>query len=76
MTQITLSPGQVQQIDVGPTLVECRDAAGKLIGYLHVAGRNGPVQIPDFSPEQLAAYESEPGGRSLDEILTDLRQRR
>jgi hypothetical protein len=76
MTQLTLNPGQLQQLDQGPTLVECRDAAGKLIGYLHVAGRNAPVPIPDFSPEQLAEYEREPGGRSLADILTDLRQRR
>jgi hypothetical protein len=76
MTQITLNPGQVQQLDEGPTLVECRDSAGKLVGYLHVAGRNGPVPIPDFSKEQLTEYEREPGGRSLAEILTDLRQRR
>ena len=46
MTQITLSPGQVQQSDVGPTLVECRDAAGKLIGYLHVAGRMDRCKSP------------------------------
>ena len=76
MTQITLNPGQVQQLDEGPTLVECRDSAGKLVGYLHVAGRNGPVPIPNFSAEQLAEYEREPGGRSLAEILTGLRQRR
>jgi hypothetical protein len=76
MTQITLNPGQVQQLDEGPPLVECRDSAGKLVGYLHLAGRNGPVPIPEFSNEQLAEYEREPGGRSLAEILADLRQRR
>ncbi len=76
MTQITLNPGQVQQLDEGPTLVECRDVAGKLVGYLHVAERNAAATIPDFSTEQLAAYEREPGGRSLGDILTDLRQRR
>ena len=65
MTQITLSAGQVQQLDGGPTLVECRDAAGSLVGYLHVAGRNDSVHIPDFSAEQLAASEREPGSRSL-----------
>jgi len=54
MTQITLSSGQVQQLDAGSTLVECRDPSGKLVGYLHVAGRNDPNQIPDFSAEQLA----------------------
>jgi hypothetical protein len=76
MTQLTLSAGQVQQLDEGPTLVECRDAAGNLVGYLHVAGRNGPVHVPDFSAEQLAKYEREPGGRTLAEILTDLQNRR
>jgi hypothetical protein len=76
MTQITLDPGQVQQLGAGSTLVECRDPAGNLVGYLHVAGRNDPVKIADFSPEQLAAFEREPGGRSLAEILADLRKRR
>lgn len=76
MTQITLSSGQVQQLDAGQTLVECRDPAGKLVGYLHLAGRNDPVKVPNFSPEQLAEFEREPGGRSLNEILSDLRKRR
>ena len=76
MTQITLNTGQVQQLDAGQTLVECRDPAGKLVGYLHVAGRNGAGTVPDISAEQLAEYEREPGGRSLAEILTDLRKRR
>ena len=76
MTQITLSPGQVQELNEGPTLVECRDAGGKLVGYLHVAERNGPVQIVDFSRDQLDEYEHEPGGRSLADILSDLRKRR
>jgi hypothetical protein len=76
MTQLTLSPGQIQQLDQGPPLVECRDAAGKLVGYLHVAGRNDPTQTPQFSAEQLADYEREPGGRSLADILADVRKRR
>jgi predicted RNase H-like HicB family nuclease len=50
MTQITLNPGQLQQLDAGPTLVECCDSAGKLVGYLHVAGSNDPVQAPAFTP--------------------------
>jgi hypothetical protein len=76
MTQITLNLGQIQQLDAGPTLVECRDPAGNLVGFLHVAGRNDPVPIPDFSAEQLARFEQEPGGRSLADILAELRERR
>lgn len=76
MTQIILNPGQVQQLEAGSALIECRDYAGKLVGYLHIAERNDPVRIPNVSAEQLAAYEREPGGRSLGEILTDLRKRR
>jgi hypothetical protein len=75
VTQITLNPGQLQQLPAGQTLVECRDPAGKLVGYLHVSGNNGPAQYPDFTADQLAAYEQEPGGRSLTDILTDLRKR-
>jgi hypothetical protein len=76
MTQITLNPGQIQQLQAGPTLVECRDPGGNLVGYLHVAGRNEAIRIPEFSPEQLAAFEAEPGGRDLADILADLRKRR
>ena len=76
MTQITLSPGQIQQLNAGFTLVECLDPTGELIGYLHMANRNAPATIPEFSKEQLEAFEREPGGRSLDKILTDLRKRR
>jgi hypothetical protein len=76
MTQLTLDTTQVQQLGSGPTLVECRDPAGKLVGFLHVAGRNDAVRVPDVTAEQLAAYEQEPGGRNLQEILSDLRKRR
>jgi hypothetical protein len=74
MTQLTLDTTQVQKLDSGPTLVECRDPAGRLVGFLHVAGRNDETRIPDFTAEQLAAFEQEPGGRSLPEILSDLRK--
>ena len=74
MTQLTLDAIQLQQLDSGPTLVECRDPAGKLIDFLHIAGRNDAVRIPDVTAEQLVAYEQEPGGRSLPEILSDLRK--
>ncbi len=73
MTQITLSPFQVQQLDAGSAPVECLDGSGNLVGYLHVARRNNPVDIPDFTAEQLARFEREPGGRSLAEILINLR---
>lgn len=76
MNQLTLNAGQVQQLHADSPLVECRDATGNLVGFLHLAGCNSPVPIPDFSVEQLAEYEREPGGRSLADILTDLRQRR
>jgi hypothetical protein len=76
MTQLTLNPGQVQQLHAGSSLVECRDSTGNLVGFLHLAGRNGLVPIPDISADQLAEYERESGGRSLADILTDLRQRR
>lgn len=76
MTQITLDPGQIQQLADSPSLVECRDSTGNLVGFLHTVGRNDAVSIPELTPEQLAGYEREPGGRSLSEILDDLRKRR
>jgi hypothetical protein len=76
MTHITLNSGQVRQLAAGAPLVKCRDDAGQLVGFLHLAGRNDDLRLPDVSIEQLAAYEQEPGGRSLSEILADLRTRR
>jgi hypothetical protein len=76
MTQITLSAGQVAQLHAASPLVECRDSTGNLVGYLHLAGHNAGLPAPEFSPEQLAGFEQEPGGRSLEEILSDLRKRR
>jgi hypothetical protein len=76
MTHLTLDTTQVQQIDSGPTLVECLDPTGRVVGFLHVASRNDAVPVPKVTAEQLAAYEQEPGGRNLQEILSDLRKRR
>jgi hypothetical protein len=76
MTQITLSSAQLDRLEPGPALVECRDDTGNLVGYLHVAGPAGSARIPQFTTEELNRYEQEPGGRSLAEILADLRKQR
>ena len=76
MTQITLDSSQVQQLADGPTLVECRDESGKLVGVLHTVGPSDKSKIPDFTLEQLEQFRNEPGGRPLSEILADLRKRR
>jgi hypothetical protein len=73
MTQITLSSAQINGLAPGPSLVECRDDAGKLVGYLHVAGSSKGYRVPHFTREELDRFEQEPGGRSLEEILADLR---
>ena len=76
MTQITLSPAQISNLESGPSLVECRDGTGNLVGYLHVAGKSLDVRIPEFTRDELNRFEQEPGGRSLKEILADLRAKR
>jgi hypothetical protein len=73
MTQITLSPTQIDRLAPGPSLVECRDDTGKLVGYLHVAGSSEGFRVPNFTREELDRFEQEPGGRSLAEILGELR---
>ena len=75
MTQITLSPAQVQSLVPGPSLVECRDGTGNLVGYLHVAGSSEGYRVPQFTREELNRFEQEPGGRTLAEILADLRNK-
>ena len=75
MTELTLSSSQVAQLDPTIDVVECRDPAGKLVGFLHLAAAKESLSIPEFTADQLAAFEREPGGRSLAEILSDLRQR-
>ena len=56
--------------------VELCDQAGRTLGYLYPASSpsdldSGKVLSP-FSDEELLRREEEPGGRSLEEILTGL----
>jgi len=76
MTQITLSPGQLEGLVPGPALVECRDGIGNLVGYLHIAVGSREVKVPQFTADELDQFEQEPGGRSLSDILSDLRKQR
>jgi hypothetical protein len=73
MTQITLSQAQIERLEPGPALVECRDDVGKLVGYLHVASNGRNLRVPQFTTDELDRFEQEPGGRSLPEILAELR---
>jgi len=61
--------------------MEIRDEAGQLVGYFTPpddrsleASLYREVEVP-FTDEDLDRFESEPGGRTLDEILKDLEER-
>ena len=55
--------------------VELRDETGQVVGYFQPVVEPATyhdVEVP-FSEEELDRFEKEPGGRSLDEIVVDLR---
>lgn len=76
MTTITLTSEVADRLRNAVFGAELRDFEGKVVGYFY----------PDLSAEQLENYEcplspeeldrrsKEPGGRSLEDILRDLRK--
>jgi hypothetical protein len=81
MFSVTLDSKSLEQLRRIEERVEIRDEAGQLIGYFTPPDdRPLGVSLCDngelpFTEEDLDRFESEPGGRSLDEILKDLEQR-
>jgi hypothetical protein len=49
------------------------DEAGRLVGFYSPPHAGGIApQVPNFAEEDLRRWESEPGGRTLREIMSDL----
>ena len=81
MPSVVLDPEALAQLRQADGLVEIRDQAGQLVGYFTPPREHAPkvssykdVNVP-FTDEDLDRFESEPGGRALDQILKDLEKK-
>jgi hypothetical protein len=77
MSSVVLDPEALAQLRQADGLVEIRDQAGQLVGYFTPPREHAPkvssyrdVNVP-FTDEDLDRFESEPGGRALDQILKE-----
>jgi hypothetical protein len=81
MSSVVLDSKSLEQLRQAGGPVEIRDEAGQLAGYFTPPGEHSPFGSPyqdmevPFTEEELDRFESEPGGRTLDEILEDLEKR-
>jgi hypothetical protein len=76
MTRIVVDPVILEKMCQLREPLEISDASGQVLGHFlpqHDAERYRRTRIP-FDEEQLAAFEQEPGGRPLADILSDLRK--
>ena len=76
MTPVTVDADFLARFHNLKEMLEVRDDQGRVLGYYAPLRSNGSsayggVEVP-FAEEELARWEREPGGRSLDEILADL----
>ena len=75
MTTIVLDQQTVRRFSGFHGQAEVRDETGRLCGLFIPVESPSPPFEPDFTEEELDLAESEPGGRSLAEILADLKAR-
>ena len=73
MSTIVLEPQTAKQFSEVCGQTEVRDETGQLCGLFFPAPP--PPYEPSFTKEELDRAESESGGRSLAEILADLKAR-
>jgi hypothetical protein len=75
MTNIVLDADTAQKLRGAGQYLELRDPAGVVVGYFRPAVKPEhykQFEVP-FTKEELDRFANEPGGRSLEEILRDLR---
>lgn len=75
MTRIVLDSNVVNQFGAVQERVEVCDANGRVIGYFRPATDPSlyrHIKVP-YTDAELKQFEEEPGGRTLDEIMRDLR---
>jgi hypothetical protein len=76
MTQLTVDDATGSQLAAAQDRAEIRDRAGRLLGYFLPAADNYRGTECPLTEEELDQIQREGGGRSLSEILTDLRARK
>lgn len=74
MSTIVLDQQTVRRFSEVCGQTEIRDESGRLCGLFFPVPASPPHE-PSFTEEELDLAESEPGGRSLAEILADLKAR-
>lgn len=81
MSSVVLDSESLTRLRQAEGRVEIRDKAGQLVGFFTPTGERSPsvspyrnLEIP-FTDEDLDRFDSEPGARTLDEILKDLEKR-
>jgi hypothetical protein len=78
MVRIIVQPGILAQLHQLDCELELCDSAGQTLGYFVPAASRLEAEyvaaIAQVSDEELAQARAEPGGRSLQEIMRDLRQ--
>lgn len=73
MTQVMLDTSAAEKLRSVVGTAEIVDSSGQVLGVFRT-NADGPIdrfQVP-YTVEELKKFESEPGGRSLGEILRDL----
>ena len=75
MTNIVLDAQTAQRLREARQCLELRDPTGGVVGYFRpaVAPEHYKKHEVPFTNEELDRFASEPGGRTLEEILADLR---
>jgi hypothetical protein len=75
MTTIVLDEQTLKRFSGIQGEAEVRDESGNLRGRFYPTTPPTRPYVPQFTEEELARAEAEPGGRSLKEILADLEAR-
>ena len=77
MIKVTLDQATLMKLHNLSERIELRDESGRVVGYVHPAKHTLPPDYdePPITREEIDRLVNEPGGRSLAEILTDLRSK-
>ena len=76
MTRLVLDAETIGKLCAAHERVEVCDVNGQTLGYFLPSTDRGLYKIFDcpFTEEEIERARNEPGGRSLQEILTDLQE--
>jgi hypothetical protein len=77
MIKVTLDKATLAKLHNLSERVEVCDESGRVVGYAHPAKHTLPPEYeePPITKEEIDRLVNEPGGRSLAEILADLRSK-